>query len=147
VLVNSTVFDSGAPSLGPGADRADGVVALNIRALTRLTCATLPGFLARGGGAIINIAAGSAGAPEILNGVCAGTKAFLLALSLSLHEELADRNVHVQFWEVAGHSIDHMPEQIATQAGDMIDAALADLDHDQRVIQHRWNEESHARTR
>jgi uncharacterized protein len=133
LLVNNAGVGAGDPPSESDADRVDDMIALNIRALTRLTCTALPGFFTRGGGAIINIASGLAIAPEILSGVHAGTKAFLLSLSLSLHEELAGKNVHVQFWEIAGDPIEHLPDQIVMQAGDMIDAALAGLDHDERV--------------
>jgi len=34
--------------------------------------------------------------PEILNGVYGATKAFVLALSLSLRKELAEKNVRIQ---------------------------------------------------
>jgi hypothetical protein len=114
-------------------DKMNDLIAFDIRALTRLTCAAVPGFVARGGGAIINVASGLATAPEILSSVHAATKAFVAALSLSLHLELADMNVQVQFWEIAGHPIEHLPDEIVRQAADMIDAALADLDHDAHV--------------
>jgi NAD(P)-dependent dehydrogenase (short-subunit alcohol dehydrogenase family) len=66
------------------------MIALNVTALTRLTYAAAPGFAVRGG-AIINIASAVGIAPEILNGVYGGTKAFVLALTLSLHKELAGK--------------------------------------------------------
>ena len=50
------------------------------RALTRLTYAAVPGFVARGGGTIINVASVVGIAPEVLNGVYGGTKAYVLAL-------------------------------------------------------------------
>ena len=69
---------------------------LNVGALTRLTYAAVPGFIARGGGTIINIASIVAISPETLNGVYGGSKAFVLALSQSLHHELASRRLRVQ---------------------------------------------------
>ena len=65
-------------------------------ALTRLTYAAVPGLVARGGGTIINAASVVGIAPEVLDGVYGGTKAYVLALSLSLHKELAEKNVPVQ---------------------------------------------------
>ena len=131
LLVNNTGVGVAGPLLESDVDKMEDMIALNVRALTRLTCAAFPGFVSRGRGTIINIASGLAIGPEILNGVHAGTKAFVLALSL--HDELADMNVRVQFWEIAGHPIEHLPGQIVMQAGDMIDAALAGLDHDELV--------------
>ncbi len=45
------------------------MIDLNVTALTRLTYAAVPGFVARGKGAVINISSIVAIAPEILNGV------------------------------------------------------------------------------
>ena len=132
LLVNSAGVGVPGPLAASDVDKMEDMIALNVRALTRLTCAAVPGFVSRGGGTIINIASGAI-APGILNGVYAGTKAFVLALSLSLHKELADKNVRVQFWEIAGPPIGHLPRQVVMQAGDMIDAALAGLDQDELV--------------
>jgi hypothetical protein len=114
-----------------------------VTALTRLTYAVAPALVARGGGTIVNIASAVAIAPELLNGVYGGTKAFVLALSLSLHKELADKNVRVQavlpgatatnFWDVAGGSVEHLPSQIVMRAEDLVDAALAGLDQGELV--------------
>jgi hypothetical protein len=133
LLVNNAGVGAVGPLLDSNFDKMEDMIALNVRARTRLTYAVVPGFVARGGGTIINIASGVAIAPKIVNGVYGGTKAFVLALSLSLHEGLADKNVRVQVWEIAGHPIEHLPAQIVMQAGDMIDAALAGLDHDEFV--------------
>jgi short-subunit dehydrogenase len=77
-------------------------------------------------------------APEILNGVYGGAKAFVLAFSQSLHHELADKNVRVQavlpgatatdFWGIAGTPVEHLPNEIVMRAEDLVDAALAGLD-------------------
>ena len=128
---------------GSDVDKMDDMIALNVRALTRLTYAAAPGFVARGGGTIINIASIVGVAPEILNGVYGGTKAFVLALSLSLHKELADKNVRIQavlpgatatdFWETAGTPIEHLPGEIVMRADDLVDAALAGLDQGELI--------------
>ena len=113
------------------------MIALNVTALTRLTYAAAPGFAVRGG-AIINIASAVGIAPEILNGVYGGTKAFVLALTLSLHKELAGKNVRIQavlpgatatdFWETAGLPVAHLSAEMVMRADEMVDAALAGLD-------------------
>ena len=134
LLVNSAGMGAADPLAESDVDKIDDAIALNIRALTRLTCAAIPGFVSRRGGVIIiNIASGGVAAPEILNGVYAGTKAFVLALSVWLHKEIADNRVRVQFWEVAGHPTEHLPDHVVMHAGDMIDAALAGLDQDEPV--------------
>jgi short-subunit dehydrogenase len=73
-----------------------------------------------------------------LNGVYGGTKAFVLALSRSLHHELADKGVRVQavlpgatatgFWDIAGRPLSKLPAKIVMPVGEMVDAALAGLD-------------------
>ncbi len=119
------------------------MIALNVTALTRLTYAAVPEFVARGGGTIINIASVFGIAPEIFNGVYGGTKAFVLALSLSLHKELTGKNVRVQavlpgvtstnFWATAEQPIEQLPSQIVMRADDMVDAAFAGLDQGELV--------------
>ena len=108
-----------------------------VTALTRLTYAAVPGFVARGNGTIINIASIVAIAPELLNGVYGGSKAYVLAFSQSLQHELADKGVRVQavlpgatatdFWDVAGLPVSHLPQEIVMPVGAMVDAALAGL--------------------
>jgi len=137
VLVNCAGVSAAGPLLLSDADQMEAMIALNVTALTRLTYAAAPGFVARGGGTIINIASVLAIAPEILNGVYGSTKAFVLAFSLSLHKELAQKNVRIQavlpgatatdLWAKIGMPIGHLPDEMVMQADDMVDAALAGL--------------------
>jgi short-subunit dehydrogenase len=137
MLVNNAGVGATGPLLSSDVDKMEDMIALNVTALTRLTYAAAPGFAARGG-TIINMASIVGIAPEILNGVYGATKAFVLALSLSLHKELADKNVRVQavlpgatatdFWETAGLPVAHLPGEIVMRADEMVDAALAGLD-------------------
>ena len=142
MLVNNAGIGATGPLLLSDVDKMDDMIALNVTALTRLTCAAAPGFAARGG-TIINVASIVGIAPEILNGVYGGTKAFVLALSLSLHKELADKNVRIQavlpgatatdFWETAGLPVAHLPGEIVMRADEMVDAALAGLDQGELI--------------
>src|SRR5258705_3152679 len=81
MLVNNAGVGAVGSLLESNVDKMEDMIALNVRALTRLTYAAVPGFVARGGGTIINIASIAGIAPEILNGVYGGSKAFVLALS------------------------------------------------------------------
>ncbi|WP_043626696.1 SDR family oxidoreductase [Ensifer sp. ZNC0028] len=138
VLINNAGVGATAPLLASDVDKMDEMITLNVGALTRLTYAAAPGFAARGAGTIINIASIVGVAPEVLNGVYGGTKAFVLAFTLSLQKELADRNIRIQavlpgatatdFWGIAGTPIEHVPSEIVMRAEDMVDAALAGLD-------------------
>jgi uncharacterized protein len=134
LLVNNAGIGTHTPLLDSNVDAMTRMIDLNVTALTRLTYAAVPGFVSRGKGAIINIASIVGIAPEILNGVYGGTKAFVLAFSRSLHHELASKGVKVQavlpgatatdFWETGGLPIEHLDPAIVMPAGDMVDAAL-----------------------
>ena len=114
------------------------MITLNVTALTRLTYAVVPGFVARGAGTIINIASIVGVAPKLLNGVYGGTKTFVIAFSQSLRHELGEKGVRVQavlpgatateFWDIAGLPLENLPEHQVMSAEDMVDASLAGLD-------------------
>src|SRR5215207_1918698 len=137
MLVNNAGVGAVAPLLESDVDEMEVIIELNVTALTRLTYAVVPGFVARGGGTIINISSIVAVAPEVLNGVYGGTKAFVLAFSQNLRHELQGTGVHVQvvlpgatatnFWDVAGTPVDHLPGEIVMRADDLVDAALTGL--------------------
>ncbi|WP_266182892.1 SDR family NAD(P)-dependent oxidoreductase [Dyella humicola] len=137
-LVNNAGFGAATPLLASDVARMTEMISLNVSALTRLTYAAVPGFVERGGGTIINVASIVAVAPEILNGVYGGTKAYVLAFTRSLHHELAAKGLRVQavlpgaiateFWDVVGHPVDKLPSSIVMSAMDLVDAALAGLD-------------------
>jgi short-subunit dehydrogenase len=143
LLVNNAGIGAAGPLLSSDVDKMEEMISLNVRALTRLTYAVVPGLVARGGGTIINMASMVGIAPEVLNGVYGGTKAFVLALSLSLHKELADKNIRVQvvlpgatatdFWDLAGVPVSNLPSAIVMKADAMVDAALAGLDQGELV--------------
>jgi len=138
LLVNNAGVGAAAPLLASDVDKMEDMIRLNVTALTRLTYAAVPAFVARRNGTIINIASIVAISPEALNGVYGGTKAFVLALTHSLVHELADKSVRVQavlpgatateFWDIAGRPVHQLPPQIVMSADDMVDAALAGLD-------------------
>ena len=92
---------------------------------------------------MINIASIVSIAPEILNGVYGGSKAFVHAFSLSLHHELADNGVRVQtvlpgatataFWPKGGLPLEHLPKEIVMSAEDLVDAALVGFDRGELI--------------
>jgi uncharacterized protein len=137
LLVNNAGIGSTAPAIDADVNAMSAMIALNVDALMRLSYAALPAFVARGKGTIVNIASIVAVAPELLNGVYGGTKAFVLAFSQSLHRELEGTGANVQvvlpgatatnFWDVAGTPVEHLPGEIVMRADDLVDAALAGL--------------------
>jgi short-subunit dehydrogenase len=143
LLANNAGVAAVTPLLDSDVDAMDRMIGVNVRALTRLTYAAVPGFVARGAGTLINIASVVAVAPEMLNGVYGATKAFVLAFTQSLHAELADKGVRVQavlpgatateIWDRAGRPLHQLPAAIVMSADDMVDAALAGLDQGEIV--------------
>ena len=138
MLVNNAGVGATAPLVDSDPSAMSRLIALNVDALTRLTYAAVPAFVARGSGTIVNIASAVAIAPEFLNGVYGGSKAFVLAFSQSLRHELAGTGVRVQvvmpgatatnFWGAAGKPVEDLPQEIVMSVDDMVDAALAGLD-------------------
>jgi uncharacterized protein len=143
MLVNNAGAASRAPLLEADVEEMEEMIGLNVTALTRLTYAVAPAFVARGAGTIVNIASVVAIAPERLNGVYGATKAFVLALSHSLHHELAEKGVRVQavlpsatatdLWEKSGLHYSKLPAGTVMSTEDMVDAALAGLDQGEVV--------------
>ncbi len=143
LLVNNAGVGAAAPLLSSDVEKMDEMIRLNVGALTRLTYAAVPGFVARGGGIIVNIASIVAISPETLNGVYGGSKAFVLALSQSLQHELAQKGVRVQavlpgatateFWDIAGLPVSNLRAGTVMSAEDLVDAALAGLDQGEIV--------------
>jgi short-subunit dehydrogenase len=143
MLVNNAGVGAIAPLLESNPDDMESMIELNVTALTRLTYAVVPALVTRGGGTVINISSAVAIAPEILNGVYGGTKAFVLALSLSMHRELADKKVRIQavlpgaiatnFWDAAGGSVEQLPSRMVMQPDDVVDAALAGFDQGELI--------------
>ncbi len=143
MLVNNAGVGATRPLLESNVDKLEDLLTLNVNVLMRLTYAVVPGFVARGHGTLVNIASIVAIAPEVLNGVYGGSKAFVLAFSQSLRKELKDTNVRVQvvlpgatatdFWEAAGTPLQNLPGAIVMKAEAMVDAALAGL-HQEEFI-------------
>jgi short-subunit dehydrogenase len=143
MLVNNAGIAAITPLIDSDVDAMQRMIELNVTALTRLTYAAAPAFVERGAGTIINIASIVGIAPERLNGVYGATKAYVIALSHSLEHELGAKGVRVQavlpgatatdIWESAGRSWRELPPEIVMTPEAMVDAALAGLDHGERV--------------
>ncbi|MGY2171290.1 SDR family NAD(P)-dependent oxidoreductase [Pseudomonas gingeri] len=137
VLINNAGVGATSPLLESEQAKMDAMIQLNVVALTRLAKSAAASFVARGEGTIVNIASIVALAPQLLNGVYGGTKAYVLAFTQSLHHELSDKGIKLQavlpgatsteFWDVAGLSVQHLPSEIVMSAEQMVDAALAGL--------------------
>ena len=142
MLVNNAGIGSVAPLQAADVDEMEAMIVLNITALTRLTYAVAPGFMARGAGTIINISSVVGIAVEVLNGVYSASKSYVLSFGHSLQKDLGDKGVRVQtvlpgatateFWDVAGYAA-QKTSPITMSATDLVDAALAGLDQGELV--------------
>jgi short-subunit dehydrogenase len=142
MLVNNAGVGSVASILQADVDKMQAMIELNITALTRLTYAVAPAFVARGTGTIINISSVVGIAVENLNGVYSASKSYVLSFGHSLQKDLADKGVRIQtvlpgatateFWDVAGYAPQKTSE-ITMQAADLVDAALVGLDAGESV--------------
>lgn len=136
LLVNNAGLGGAQVVATADADAAERMIKVNVIALTRLTRAVLPGFLARNRGAIVNIASVLA-FDTSFGGIYSGTKAYVVNFTEALQREVAGTDVQAQvvlpgatrtdFWEVAGSDIDQLPKEIIMTADDMVDAALVGL--------------------
>ncbi len=142
MLVNNAGIGSVASILQADVETMDAMIQLNITALTRLTYAVAPAFVARGTGTIVNISSVVGVAVEMLNGVYSASKSYVLSFGHSLQKDLADKGVRVQtvlpgatateFWDVAGYAA-QKTSSITMSAADLVDAALAGLDQGELV--------------
>jgi uncharacterized protein len=143
--VGLLVNNAGAAAPGgfaePDLDAQETLIRLNVTAVTRLTGAIVPRLLAAGGGSIINIASVLALAPEVMPGIYAATKAFVLTFSQSLQTELGPRGLYVQavlpsatrteIWARSGRDVDTIPGVM--DVGELVDAALLGFDRHELV--------------
>lgn len=138
LLVNNAGIGTHTSLLESNVERMAEMITLNITALTRLTYAAIPGFVARKQGAVINISSIVSLAPELLNGVYGGSKAYVTAFTRSLHKELADQGIRIQavlpgatatdFWQIGGLPVENLDPGIVMSAEDLVDGALQDFD-------------------
>jgi short-subunit dehydrogenase len=138
LLVNNAGIGTFGPLLNSDVSKADEMISLNIRALTRLTYAVVPRMVARGAGTIVNISSIVAISPETLNGVYGASKAYVLAFSHSLQYELSSKGIRIQavlpgatatdFWDVGGMPVSNLPPDWVMSTEDLVDSALSGLD-------------------
>ncbi|TXH77327.1 MAG: SDR family oxidoreductase [Lysobacteraceae bacterium] len=112
VLVNNAGFGARGHFAELAAGRIEGMLAVNVTAVTRLAHALLPSMRARRRGGILNVASTAAFQPGPYMAVYYATKAYVLSWSEALFEECRDEGVtvsalcpgptHTEFSSVAG---------------------------------------------
>ena len=134
ILVNNAGF--GVPKRFADADVEDEQAMLDVlvTAVMRLTHAAVPGMVARGTGAILNV---SSVAGWITGGTYSAAKAWVTVFSESLSIELAGTGVHVtavcpgythtEFHQRAGMEMDSVPEWMWLDTKQVVDTALSDV--------------------
>lgn len=135
LLVNNAGFGSAGQFAELDPARVADEVRLNVLALVRLSRAALPGMVARGTGALLNVSSVAALAPIPNFATYAATKAFVASFSESLHEELRGRGVTVTallpgftrtgFSARSGLGHSRIPDFAWMDAGRVADDALA----------------------
>ncbi|MBF8778153.1 SDR family NAD(P)-dependent oxidoreductase [Pseudomonas fulva] len=138
LLVNNAGIGTHAGLMESDIERMTEMISLNVTALTRLAYAAVPGFVTRKHGALINVSSIVSLAPELLNGVYGGSKAYVTAFTRSLHKELSNQGIQVQavlpgatatdFWQIGGLPLEHLDPGIVMSPADLVDGALQDFD-------------------
>lgn len=143
VLVNNAGVARLAPAAQTSVNDALTQIALNITALTRLTQAAVPAFVARNQGLIINIASALAVHSLPISAIYSGTKAYVLQYSRGLQQELAATGVKVhlvlpaatatELWDLSGVPLAALNKETLMTTEHMVDAALAGLDQGETI--------------
>ncbi len=95
VLVNNAGFGVQGPFLDADVGAAEGMVGLNVAALTGLTRRLMPGMIDRRRGGVLNVASIAAFTPAPSFAVYAATKAYVVSFSEALHQETRGTGVRV----------------------------------------------------
>lgn len=143
LLVNNAGFGGYMLFVQLDPDKAEELINLKVLAVTRLTRAALPGMLARGRGAIINVSSrlgfsGSLGSSQLpKRATYAGANAYINTFTQLLHSELEGTGVQVQvlcpgvveteFHERVGIDPNRYPAAIVMKPEDLVSASLAAL--------------------
>jgi short-subunit dehydrogenase len=136
LLVNNAGFGGRTGFVrGEAADHLN-MVRVHVEATVRLTKAAIPGMIARGRGAVINVASVAAFSP-FSGAMYSGTKAFLVMFSENLQAEVKDKGVfvqalcpgmtHTEFHEVAEIEKALVPKPFWMTAEDVVRISLRRL--------------------
>jgi uncharacterized protein len=144
ILVNNAGFGTTGPFAGLDPAREEEEIRLNVIALVRLTRAALPGMIARGSGAIINLSSLSAFLPGPYHATYGATKAFINSFTEAIHQEVCGTGVrvqalcpgftHTEFQQRAGINIAAIPSFVWMTPEAVVEASLAALRRGKVVV-------------
>ena len=142
LLVNNAGIGTHTPLLQSDVEQMTRMVDLNVTAPMRLAYAVAPAFVARGRGAIINIASIVAIAPELLNGVYGGSKASCWRSASRCGtnwpppaqvQAVLPGATATDFWAIGGRPVENLDPRIVMRAEDLVDAALLGFERGEAV--------------
>lgn len=143
LLINNAGMSLPNDTLENGPDAIEAIIALNITAAGRLAIAAGKVFAARGKGAIVNTASILGVDYDTFEGIYAGSKAFLIALSQNIAGRVRDKGVRVQallpgatrteIWARSGKDVDSFPADWVMDVNDLVDAALVGFDRGEEI--------------
>jgi short-subunit dehydrogenase len=143
VLVNN----AGTAVVGPSAQipiqNIETQLDLNVRSVTHLSQAILPGFIKRNGGTLINIGSVLSFFTYPFSTSYSASKAHVWLYTIGLRDELVNTGVrvqavlpastHTEMWDVSGIGVHNLDPETVMSAEDLVDAALAGLDMGETV--------------
>lgn len=152
VLVNNAGLGTLGPITSADRDTQVGLVRVDVEAVVDLCATFLPGMVARGGGAILNVASTSAFQPMPGMAAYAAAKSFVVSYSRALRAELAGTGVSVtvlcpgpvetEFTKVAGFTDEAaataMPRSAYLPVPDVARAGLDGLARGRAVVVPGW---------
>jgi uncharacterized protein len=144
VLVNNAGFGSGGRFDRLDPERELDLVRLNVEAVVDLCGRYVPKMVARGRGAVLNLASTAAFQPLPRQATYAASKAFVLAFTEALHQDLADTGVtattlcpgpvKTEFWTNAGIEAEGLPGFLLSQSAVVAEAGVKGLEKGRRVV-------------
>lgn len=151
ILINNAGFATGGePFHAADPERELEQVRVDVEAVVALTSAFLPGMVARGRGAILNVASTAGMQPMPYSAGYAAAKAYVLSFSEAIHQEvrghgvtvtaLAPGPVETDFWQIAGwetssgKSFERAVPGTLISAAQAARAAVEGLERGERVV-------------
>ncbi|WDZ80394.1 SDR family NAD(P)-dependent oxidoreductase (plasmid) [Ensifer adhaerens] len=160
VVVNNLALPPGRALTEERSMDLDRLLGTNVRAYARISAAAVRSMASRRKGAIINVTSAVGLAPEISGGVDGAARAFAMALTRTMQDEVSASGVYVQLVLTAATRTDVWPfpdpgPEIfpgMMTANDLVDAALVGFDRREPVTMpslarsRHWMDYENART-